>query len=42
MWAERFWAIAAADERISPEFRQACAENRGHLERAGTGPRLIV
>jgi hypothetical protein len=41
-WAERFWARGAADERISPEFRQICEENRENLKKTGTGPRLIV
>jgi hypothetical protein len=44
VWAERFWASAAADERISPEFRQICNENRENLKKAGAGagPRMIV
>lgn len=40
-WAIRFWEKAAADERISPEFRQTCRENRDALEQAEAGPRLI-
>jgi len=41
-WAVKFWARAAADERISPEFRQLCGENRESLKWATTAPRLLV
>ncbi len=40
-WAERFWVRAATDERISPEFRRICRENRTLLDAIGNGPRLI-
>ncbi len=41
-WALIFWEKAASDERISPEFRQICAENRLDLERTERGPRIVV
>ncbi len=40
-WAERFWERAAADERISSDFRQICRENRASLDEIGKGSRMI-
>jgi hypothetical protein len=40
-WAEVFWARAAMDERISPEFQSICGENKKELESTIKGPRLI-
>ncbi len=39
--ALRFWATAAADARISPEFRDICSRNHGMIQELGNGPRLL-
>ncbi len=39
--AARFWTFAAADLRISPEFRNICAFNLEIIRGLRTGPRLV-
>ncbi len=39
--AEEFWTVAAADSRISAQFREVCSRNCMGIKRVGEGPRVF-